>query len=1709
MLDENGQNSPQDSAAITTPATIERRATVIVREARNEHRETLAQSLREMGDDISRNVRLEAQAETWHQTLRRSSRLFVENATYFVRTVFRLSPPQRLNIKPHGEENDEQVASSGTRVPTQAPTPDEQTPPPRRRVAHTEVPTQAPTPDEQTTPPRSRVAHTEVPTQAPTPDKNHDPHPSETRTTGVQTVCERRGLQREDQSTWRGKQRLVKQPGLSLQQPQKCPSYPDLDLYYQQPQQGLSYTDPDLYYQQPQQGQSYPRPHYPSPRMPLEEHHHYLRRASKSSSEKIFKRPFPGSAVVDRGVQVRPRTEAKSVQTTTSGAREVREVAGTTRMVAQVTTRPKPATGYTCQRCGRREKSRPRLFLATSHSFRRSGPCQLAVIVFINDERLKDPLFVSQLVSGNATMEQLGEIDLLESYQESRLFVRLRLPKNSWMRHCLDDSGYPLLAIEKSSNFHRLLSCHKCRKKEGRTLHPICQWLLEPTTAEGVAVVGDSGHPLSRHFQAVIDVCHLHADQNSPLWDSFQDFGHTVTSLTFHVKCPRSEECPRDRISWEKHLSDLNERQLERVARALGIADAQILSLRIRCSRSEVFREQLREMCLRQGSTDSGLFIPVIAALEAEVFRPHTATQRHSGELMWMDSLTPGFIPTPSTLAITRPPEESQYRPINADTLSFQAGRKTPGEDISVYKRIENRQSSPPVYIFRENIQSGPNEFVSSIGPRHFSSSVHHSDSETYLKTFAEIDPPPSYHSHFSSSYRADHVEYCEGRRDIEHTEGTDYENHFQGAAGMTVLNPENFSCASLLTSLSSVSADNTVEAERPCGELQDPRTYQISPAAISDCNMVGRAVSFDRSVHHPYGYSPSCELVTNSDGTASIHDTVVGARASSGQSNPQNNSATVTTLTSYPSNPSVSRSNHQLVLPSKLLPANPNDSEDSDQSGNSNSLTSTSGPIWTHLGQLERAGAHTVLNDLNSPLSMVSSGHSSASSVCMEFTISLSDTDDISLVDRRDHLAPDVRKQALTEMLKKTSQTSSGNMLLCRDSASTQTEPEKKPVSPPIVCSQWQACLELMNEGGRLQTEDSDVLLHVPPDAVQSGSSVDVYAAICANVDQIRHVLQLSDDEEILSPLAEYCASGNSRFHRPVSITLPYALPTGYEANQVNVYRVSQSEQGDTVVTKLPLIQTPHSEAESSSLQDSYKPSFCFSSRGRLCVRTDCFSAYVTCAYSNCGLKQDSPVLHAMVCSSQSTDENGQQVVIYTYVWDDRLAIKDFQKENGIGREKKVQSTAVLPLMEDLPNSKLCFCLQLLGKNSDKWVRMQCSGPSTEDPFPLQQSIGLQQVLSCDNQDCKARKVCSQPVAVMWFLETADDCPPDAPLTLTCAVLVSHVPSATLLHESFQNNGAMGKLFVLVKEEADEDASLSNDKPRDRRRNDRMPHSAVRQRVLESKRRHDSDDEEARDFSGVGTKKKINPTDTVKYYQDNPFPDSASLWSQDSSDNAVEKEFIRHDSQYSKTPRAGSRRSNNCETEPLVRRQASQKIQSVKRAVKTLIGEGSNSSQSDTVWTENQTKVKTLVRSSRLHHEREDGSRDGLEPPAANDYEEITPQGACGGSHPFLPSWPNSGARTTTERGTTLSENLNQPQSRSLPPIPLSDHPAHQSVHRCENAGSLQSTYTRPCSRDSADGEQHVLCNRGKPEEARGLQRGLETPSSDGKKRRRPCSVM
>ncbi|XP_070199291.1 uncharacterized protein [Littorina saxatilis] len=393
--------------------------------------------------------------------------------------------------------------------------------------------------------------------------------------------------------------------------------------------------------------------------------------------------------------------------------------------------------------------------------------------------------------------------------------------------------------------------------------------------------------------------------------------------------------------------------------------------------------------------------------------------------------------------------------------------------------------------------------------------------------------------------------------------------------------------------------------------------------------------------------------------------------------------------------------------------------------------------------------------------------------------------------------------------------------------------------IPPPLVSMCWHYNATFHSEGGVLRKPGSDVILHVPPGAVNTDRPVVIHTAVCADVDRVHNVLGLSDEEQIVSPLAEYWAGPDFSFERPVCITLPLCLPPDPDLSLLRVYRVSRRQDGHMSVNRVkPKVDDEKDDAQneadsnrsrrfvslSSATEKGQRPDvteyaqtspdenrpearvmneanldhseaafhqdrllsderafFHVTSKGQVEVTTDCFSGY-GCAY--CGRNQGPPVLIAMVNGSlERTSETTLGADVDLYVWDKRIEVADFREKYKIRIDKtQLQGTAV-SLLKEPQNTNFYQRLTVLGPSVQQWTHLTTA--DGEIGNPVIQEKDLEAVLGCDDYGCSRRRS-APPLLVQWNLMAPAALMSDSSMRMT--INLSHVMSG--VDPTWKDNG-------------------------------------------------------------------------------------------------------------------------------------------------------------------------------------------------------------------------------------------------------------------------------------------------------------------------------
>ena len=142
---------------------------------------------------------------------------------------------------------------------------------------------------------------------------------------------------------------------------------------------------------------------------------------------------------------------------------------------------------------------------------------------------------------------------------------------------------------------------------------------------------------------------------------------------------------------------------------------------------------------------------------------------------------------------------------------------------------------------------------------------------------------------------------------------------------------------------------------------------------------------------------------------------------------------------------------------------------------------------------------------------------------------------------------------------------------------------------SAPMFSQKWQCVGTFNSDGGTLRKAVSDVILVVPTKAVKQDDDVVISTAVCADPVAVHRCLKLEEDEEIVTPLAEYDADGDYQFQRPVTIKLPHWLPPDFDPECLRVYQISPGHNGMYTTTVIHQTQDKESDDEYTPCSDPH----------------------------------------------------------------------------------------------------------------------------------------------------------------------------------------------------------------------------------------------------------------------------------------------------------------------------------------------------------------------------------------------------------------------------------------------------------------------------------------------------------------------------------------
>ena len=215
--------------------------------------------------------------------------------------------------------------------------------------------------------------------------------------------------------------------------------------------------------------------------------------------------------------------------------------------------------------------------------------------------------------------------------------------------------------------------------------------------------------------------------------------------------------------------------------------------------------------------------------------------------------------------------------------------------------------------------------------------------------------------------------------------------------------------------------------------------------------------------------------------------------------------------------------------------------------------------------------------------------------------------------------------------------------------SSSTQTF-SKDDVPTPIISDSWQYSKEVSSKGGVVQKINSDVRLEIPDGAIERGTDVTIYGAVNTDLQMTSRKLELPKGENIISPVAEFCAGPNLGFIKEVLITLPLLLPSTSKKDKICVYQFDCNQEGQVQLRKLEL-------RESASKLES--GTYCFEQGNKIIIAVNHFSG-VLC--TRCGSECSPPDLYLdLFAGCLQKSEKQWDVDVQLEIWDND--IKDFRE--------------------------------------------------------------------------------------------------------------------------------------------------------------------------------------------------------------------------------------------------------------------------------------------------------------------------------------------------------------------------------------------------------------------------------------------------------------
>nr|KAG5693876.1 hypothetical protein BaRGS_009932 [Batillaria attramentaria] len=254
----------------------------------------------------------------------------------------------------------------------------------------------------------------------------------------------------------------------------------------------------------------------------------------------------------------------------------------------------------------------------------------------------------------------------------------------------------------------------------------------------------------------------------------------------------------------------------------------------------------------------------------------------------------------------------------------------------------------------------------------------------------------------------------------------------------------------------------------------------------------------------------------------------------------------------------------------------------------------------------------------------------------------------------------------------------------------------------PPVFSQFWQFSEQFTAVGGSLQGKWSDVRLQIPEDALSGAEVETIRGAVCTNLSKVHSDLHLPVNEYIVSPVIEYAADSNKKFHtkKPMRISLPHFMHSSFRRSSVKVYRFNRNYKGDIGFHELRLEDQDAVQQKATPKYLRKMAGVCyFDENNQIQILTDHFSGYL-CTY--CEKEHPLSEFHLEVYAK--IEQIGRQTLgmVSSYIWDRRYTIKDFQQNRfdedtaNNAKMKKIDCVMLSALSKDDDLSRIVLVTEL-----------------------------------------------------------------------------------------------------------------------------------------------------------------------------------------------------------------------------------------------------------------------------------------------------------------------------------------------------------------------------------------------------------------------------